>query len=154
VAGAAVLWALDAAAGAILLKTPMSAGSNAPVSVDGDYVIAGAGAPLSPTQRPMIIADKLGAHGTLPDTVGGQHGPARSGHIHPLNPIRPELAVQPELSVVYAAEERAPFARREAEHRAAGVPAVADPDDAIGQARHFDAVAGGETEGALHPERT
>src|SRR5215472_14945153 len=46
------LYALDAATGKILLKTPMSAGSNAPVAVDGDYVIAGAGTPLTATQRP------------------------------------------------------------------------------------------------------
>jgi len=64
------LYALDAATGKILLETPMSAGSNAPVAVDGDYVIAGAGAPLSGTQRSLIIAYRLGAHGTLPDTVG------------------------------------------------------------------------------------
>jgi len=64
------LYALDAATGAILYKTPMSAGSNAPVAVDGDYVIAGAGAALSSTQRDMIIAYKLGATGKLPDTVG------------------------------------------------------------------------------------
>jgi outer membrane protein assembly factor BamB len=64
------LYALDAATGAILFKTPMSAGSNAPVAVDGDYVIAGAGAALPPTQRDMIIAYKLGATGKLPDTVG------------------------------------------------------------------------------------
>src|SRR5450755_231993 len=64
------LYALDAATGAILFKTPMSAGSNAPVAVDGDYVIAGAGAALSTTQRDMIIAYKLGATGKLPDTVG------------------------------------------------------------------------------------
>ena len=63
------LYALDAATGAILFKTPMSAGSNAPVAVDGDYVIAGAGAALSSTQRDMIIAYKLGATGKLPDTV-------------------------------------------------------------------------------------
>ena len=64
------LYALDAATGAILFKTPMSAGSNAPVAVDGDYVIAGAGAALSRTQRDMIIAYKPGATGKLPDTVG------------------------------------------------------------------------------------
>ena len=63
------LYALDAATGAILFKTPLSAGSNAPVAVDGDYVIAGAGAALSSTQRDMIIAYKLGATGKLPDTV-------------------------------------------------------------------------------------
>jgi alcohol dehydrogenase (cytochrome c) len=64
------LYALGAATGKILLQTPMSAGSNAPVAVDGDYVIAGAGTPLSGSQRPMIIAYKVGAHGKLPDTVG------------------------------------------------------------------------------------
>jgi alcohol dehydrogenase (cytochrome c) len=64
------LYALDAATGAILFKTPMSADSNAPVAVDGDYVIAGAGAALSTTQRNMIIAYKLKATGKLPDTVG------------------------------------------------------------------------------------
>jgi alcohol dehydrogenase (cytochrome c) len=64
------LYALDATTGTILLKTPMSAGSNAPVAVDGDYVIAGAGAALPPKQRDMIIAYKLGATGKLPDTVG------------------------------------------------------------------------------------
>ena len=64
------LYALDASTGAILFKTPMSAGSNAPVAVDGDYIIAGAGAALSTTQRDMIIAYKLGATGKLPDTVG------------------------------------------------------------------------------------
>jgi alcohol dehydrogenase (cytochrome c) len=64
------LYALDATSGAILFKTPMSAGTNAPVAVDGDYVIAGAGSALSSTQRNMIIAYKLGATGKLPDTVG------------------------------------------------------------------------------------
>jgi outer membrane protein assembly factor BamB len=64
------LFALNAGTGQILLKTPMSAGSNAPVAVDGDYVIAGAGASLVPSQQRMIIAYKLGATGKLPDTVG------------------------------------------------------------------------------------
>ena len=64
------LYALDAATGAILVKTAMSAGSNAPVAVDGDYVIAGAGAAMPPAQRNLIIAYKLGATGKLPDTVG------------------------------------------------------------------------------------
>jgi alcohol dehydrogenase (cytochrome c) len=65
------LYALDATTGAILFSTPMSAVTNAPVAVDGDYVIAGAGlAAPSSTQRNMIIAYKLGATGKLPDTVG------------------------------------------------------------------------------------
>ena len=64
------LYALDATTGAILFKTPMSARSNAPVAVDGGYVITGAGTALSSAQRNMIIAYKLGATGKLPDTVG------------------------------------------------------------------------------------
>ena len=64
------LYALDATTGAIVFTSPMSAGSNAPVAVDGNYVIAGAGVSLSATQRNMIIAYKLGATGKLPDTVG------------------------------------------------------------------------------------
>jgi alcohol dehydrogenase (cytochrome c) len=64
------LYALDAATGAVVFKTPMSAWSNAPVAVEGDYVIAGAGVAMSGKQRDMIIAYKLGATGKLPDTVG------------------------------------------------------------------------------------
>jgi outer membrane protein assembly factor BamB len=61
------LYAFNAATGAILLNTPLSAGSNAPVTIDGDYVIAGAAVPLS--GKALIIAYKLGAHGKLPHTV-------------------------------------------------------------------------------------
>jgi alcohol dehydrogenase (cytochrome c) len=64
------LYALNAATGAILRKIPLSAGANAPVIVEGDYVIAGAGVPLSEAQQPQIIAYKLGATGKLTDTVG------------------------------------------------------------------------------------
>ena len=65
------LYAFNASTGAILLKTPMSSGSNAPVAVDGDYVIAGAGVQtLSTRPRQLIIAYKLGGTGKLPDTVG------------------------------------------------------------------------------------
>jgi alcohol dehydrogenase (cytochrome c) len=64
------LYAFNAATGAILLKAPLSAGTNAPVTIDGDYVIVGAANALSSGQRPLIIAYKLGAKGKLPDTVG------------------------------------------------------------------------------------
>jgi outer membrane protein assembly factor BamB len=65
------LYALDATTGAILFKTPMSALTNAPVAVDGDYVIAGSGlAAPSSAKRNMIIAYKLGGTGKLPHTVG------------------------------------------------------------------------------------
>ena len=61
------LYAFNAATGAILLNTPLSAGSNAPVTIDGDYLITGAAVPLS--GRALIIAYKLGAKGKLPHTV-------------------------------------------------------------------------------------
>ena len=48
----------------------ISAGSNAPVTIDGDYVIAGAGVPLPKNRQNLIIAYKLGATGQLPVTVG------------------------------------------------------------------------------------
>ena len=65
------LYAFDAATGKILLSEPLSAGTNAPVTVDGEYVIAGADVPAPDTQQQeLIIAYRLGAKGTLPVTVG------------------------------------------------------------------------------------
>jgi alcohol dehydrogenase (cytochrome c) len=62
------LYAFNTATGAILLRTPLSSVSNAPIAIDGDYVIAGAGVP-EPGEQQLIIAYKLGADGQLPDTV-------------------------------------------------------------------------------------
>jgi alcohol dehydrogenase (cytochrome c) len=66
------LYAFNATTGAILLKTPLSAGTNAPVTIDGGYVLAGAGAGGVPSasQRALIIAYRLGGTGKLPHTVG------------------------------------------------------------------------------------
>jgi len=64
------LFAFNAATGAILLKTPLSAGSNAPIAVDGDYVLVGAGLPSLTNHHQLIIAYRLGATGKLPETVG------------------------------------------------------------------------------------
>ena len=63
------LYAFNAATGAILLKTPLSSGSNAPVAVDGDYVLAGAGVQSPGRDEQLIIAYKLEATGKLPVTV-------------------------------------------------------------------------------------
>jgi alcohol dehydrogenase (cytochrome c) len=64
------LYAFSAATGAILLKTPLSDATNAPVTIAGEYVITGAGVPPSSGQQPLIIAYQLGARGKLPSTVG------------------------------------------------------------------------------------
>jgi outer membrane protein assembly factor BamB len=63
------LYAFNANTGTILLSTALSASTNSQVTIDGDYVIVGAGAPLSKSQQPLLIAYKLGANGKLPDTV-------------------------------------------------------------------------------------
>ncbi len=63
------LYALNSTTGAVLRTIALTAGTNAPVAVDGDYVIAGAGVPLTKTEQPMIIGFKLGATGKLPETV-------------------------------------------------------------------------------------
>ena len=60
------LYAFNAATGAILLKTPMSALSNAPVAIDHDYLITAAGVPIPKNDQHLIIAYKLGATGKLP----------------------------------------------------------------------------------------
>jgi hypothetical protein len=59
-----------------------------------------------------------------------------------------------EFSLSYTAEKCVPFIRSKTENRPPGVPAVADTDLVIGQARHLDAVAVGETQRALNPVRT
>jgi alcohol dehydrogenase (cytochrome c) len=64
------LYAVNASTGAILLRTPMSSEANAPVAVDGDYVIAGAGVQAPKSARQLIIGYRLGATGKLPVTVG------------------------------------------------------------------------------------
>jgi alcohol dehydrogenase (cytochrome c) len=64
------LYAFNAATGAILLKRALSSGSNAPVTIDGDYVIVGAGVQEPVGDHQLIIAYRLGANGKLPDTVG------------------------------------------------------------------------------------
>lgn len=63
------LYAFNAATGAILLKTPLSSGCNAPVAIDGDYVIVGGGVQATGSRQQLIIAYKLGAKGSLPETV-------------------------------------------------------------------------------------
>jgi alcohol dehydrogenase (cytochrome c) len=63
------LYAVNADTGAILFKTALSSRTNSPVTVDGDYVIAGAGLTTG-SEQPLIIAYKLGATGTLPSTAG------------------------------------------------------------------------------------
>jgi outer membrane protein assembly factor BamB len=60
------LYAFSAASGTILLKAHLGGMTNAPVSIDGDYIIVATGVAPSGSNPPLIIAYKLGAKGKLP----------------------------------------------------------------------------------------
>jgi alcohol dehydrogenase (cytochrome c) len=61
------LYAFNATTGAILLKTRLSAMTNAPVTIDGDYVMVGTGVAPTTSHPALIIAYRIGAKGKLPD---------------------------------------------------------------------------------------
>src|ERR1700754_1208377 len=60
------LYGLNADTGAEVFKTKLSAGTNAPVGVYGDTVVTAGSFPSGAGQQALIIAYRLGAHGTLP----------------------------------------------------------------------------------------
>jgi outer membrane protein assembly factor BamB len=54
------MYAFNASTGAVLMKAKLPAGTNAPVAIDGDYVITAGGYATSKSQKPEIVAYKLG----------------------------------------------------------------------------------------------
>ena len=62
-------WPACPATGAILLRTRLPAGTNAPVTIDGDYVITAGSVAQSAGQRMFIVAYRLGATGKLPGSA-------------------------------------------------------------------------------------
>ena len=64
------LYGFNAATGAILLNTFLSGGTNAPVAIDGDYLLTGTGVAPSAGEQSLIIAYKLGAKGKVPHAAG------------------------------------------------------------------------------------
>jgi hypothetical protein len=61
--------AFDAATGAVLRTFALSNRTNAPVTIDGDYLITAASVLGSAKQHVLIIAYKLGGTGKLPHPV-------------------------------------------------------------------------------------
>ncbi len=57
------IWALNKSTGAAVWHMKLPAGTNAPLAIDGDTVITGAGFPLGANQRAMFIAYRIGATG-------------------------------------------------------------------------------------------
>jgi outer membrane protein assembly factor BamB len=62
------LYAFNSDTGAELMHTKLSAGTNAPVAVFGDTLVAAASLPSGATQKAQIIAYRLGSSGTLAST--------------------------------------------------------------------------------------
>jgi outer membrane protein assembly factor BamB/cytochrome c2 len=71
------LWALNKNTGAVVWHQKLPAGTNAPIAIDGDYVVTGAGYPEGKGQAPMFIAYKLGA--TASSSSGASTKPASGG---------------------------------------------------------------------------
>jgi len=55
------MYAFNTATGAVLMKSKLPAGTNAPVTIDGDYVITAGSYPSSKSQKAEIVAYKLGS---------------------------------------------------------------------------------------------
>jgi outer membrane protein assembly factor BamB len=69
------LYAFNSDTGAELLHTKLPAGTNAPVGVFGDTVLTAASLPSGAGQKPMIVAYRLGATGTIPTSTTGSSSP-------------------------------------------------------------------------------
>ena len=89
------------------------------------------------------------------------HRPSPRGMVtqrRPHRSSRPTATVSPDETVEFpvsdAADKSVPLGRREPQHRAGGVPAVADADLATRQVSHLDTIAVGVTQRALQPVRT
>ena len=72
------LYAFNAATGAVLRTIPLSSRTNAPVTIDGDYLITAASVLSSLKRHVLIIAYKLGATGHLPHPVSAQPAGVRA----------------------------------------------------------------------------
>jgi outer membrane protein assembly factor BamB len=73
------LWALNLETGEVVWSTKLPAGTNSPITVNGDTVIAGAGFAQGKSQEPLIVAYKLGATGKLPTEEKGGGSKKESG---------------------------------------------------------------------------
>jgi outer membrane protein assembly factor BamB len=66
-----ILWALNKNTGAVVWHKQLPAGTNAPVAIDGDTLITGAGFPEGKGQKPTFIAYRIGATGSSSSSSKG-----------------------------------------------------------------------------------
>jgi outer membrane protein assembly factor BamB len=71
-----ILWALNKNTGAVVWHEKLPAGTNAPVAIDGDAVVTGAGFPQGKGQAPMFIAYRIGATKGSSSSKGASTKPA------------------------------------------------------------------------------
>jgi outer membrane protein assembly factor BamB len=65
------MWAFDAETGEEVWNTQLPAGTNAPLAINEDTIVTGAGYAEGKGQEPLIVAYRLGATGKLPSEEGG-----------------------------------------------------------------------------------
>jgi outer membrane protein assembly factor BamB/cytochrome c5 len=65
------LYAMNAETGDVVWSTQLPAGTNSPIAINEDTVIAGAAYAQGKGQEPLIVAYRLGATGKLPTEEGG-----------------------------------------------------------------------------------
>jgi len=70
------VWALNTADGSVAWQRRLPAGTNAPVAINDDTVLAAGSFPAGRGQRPVIVAYRLGARGTVSSgaSAGGGNG--------------------------------------------------------------------------------
>jgi alcohol dehydrogenase (cytochrome c) len=74
------VWALNATTGKVVWKHALPAGTNAPLAVDGNMIVLGAGYPEGKGQSAALVAFKLGAHGSFSST-GSSGGKGKGGTV-------------------------------------------------------------------------
>ena len=73
-----ILWALNKSTGAVVWQKKLPAGTNAPLAIDGDSVILGAGFPQGKGQKAVFVRYALGATGSGSNS-GASTKPASGG---------------------------------------------------------------------------
>jgi outer membrane protein assembly factor BamB/cytochrome c553 len=123
--------ALDRDTGSVVWEKQLPAGTNAPVAIVGDTLITAASFPQKKSQRPVIIAYRLGATGSAPTTStptttggaaanGKQVFTANCGSCHVLNAAGTAGQVGPNLDKV---KPDAATVERQVRNGGGGMPA-------------------------------
>ena len=73
------IWALNKDTGAVVWHHKLPAGTNAPLAIDGDTVVLGAGFPEGAKQKAELVAYRIGAKGATQTASSGGGGSSSGG---------------------------------------------------------------------------